>query len=76
MQVNSLLVAVAVRTAEGVHQIAEHLIVGDPAKGNHVRELHGITRRAVYTSYTKSYSIIGNKSLISKVLAISLYYKT
>ena len=31
-QVSSLLVAVAVRTAEGIHQIAEHLVVGDPTE--------------------------------------------
>lgn len=42
-----LLVAVAVGAGEGVHEVAEGLVVGDEAEGDHVGELHGVAGRVV-----------------------------
>lgn len=42
-----LLVAVAVGTGEGVHDVAEGLVVGDEAEGDLVGELHGVAGRVV-----------------------------
>lgn len=43
----ALLVAVAVGAAEVVHEVAEDLVVGDEAEGDHVGELHGVAGRVV-----------------------------
>ena len=43
----SLLVTVAVGTGEGVHDVAEGLVVGDEAEGDLVGELHGVAGRVV-----------------------------
>lgn len=43
----SLLVAVAVGAGEGVHEVAEDLVVGDEAERNGVGELHGVAGRVV-----------------------------
>jgi hypothetical protein len=43
----SLLIAVAVGAAEGIHQITEGLVVGDETERDLVGELHGVARRVV-----------------------------